>query len=66
MDGFLAGRSILMVPSHSSNPPFFKGGGLAFLKMGLRGGSKILVFKGGIPKRGGIKNKGGGSDPSPH
>ena len=42
-------------------PPFFKGG-ISFPENGLKGGSKILVFKGGYPK-GGIKNKGGVQTP---
>ena len=39
-------------------PPFLKGGS-AFLKMGLRGGLKIFVFKGEDTQKGGSKIKGG-------
>ena len=46
---------------HSSNPPFFKGG-IDLPENGLKGGSKISVFKGGTQKRG-SKIK-GGSHPS--
>ena len=30
--------------------PFFKGGGVSFPENGLKGGFKILLFKGGYPK----------------
>ena len=42
----------IYLQEHSSNPPFFKGG-ITFPENGLKGGSKILVFRGRIPKRGG-------------
>ena len=35
-------------------PPFFKRG-IGFPENGLKGGSKILVFKGGYPRGGGQK-----------
>ena len=50
---------VLYILHHSWTPPLRKGG-QTFPKLPLRGGSKILNFKGGgVPGKGGIQNKGG-------
>ena len=54
--------SIMVIDSisyHSSSPPLFFKGGISFPENGLKGGSKILFFKGEDTQKGGIKSKGG-------